>query len=117
MTVSIDLTNVLIALITCLISVLATWFFSRRHYTGASRRQTVSDNEITLQEKQNEFRLNVILVVVLLLSLMVLMGSATYCYQITRETITDVERTPNATETMAPRQTTSPAPSEKAPRP
>ena len=79
MTVTFDLTNVLIASITCLISVLATWFFSRRHYTRASRRQTVSENEITLQEKQNEFRLNIVLVLALLLAFAMLIGSSTYC--------------------------------------
>ena len=79
MTVSIDLANILVAVITCAISVLATWFFSRRHYTRTYRRQAISDNEITLQEKQNEFRLNVALLTVLLLGFAMLIGSITYC--------------------------------------
>ena len=103
MTINIDLADILIAVVTCAVSVLATWLFSKRHYTRASRRQAISDNEITLQEKQNEFRFNVVLLIVLLLAFAMVVGGFAYCatetdYWDRRSHVTDGPR--NAAETQ-----------------
>ena len=52
MTITLDPATLLVALASSAVSVLATWYFSRRHYTRASRRQGVTEYDIALAEKQ-----------------------------------------------------------------
>ena len=65
-TIEIDITTIVIAVISSIVSVVAsgliTWYFSRRHYTRVSR--PVTETDIKLQSGKHEFYLWVVLVVV-----------------------------------------------------
>ena len=65
-TIEIDITTILIAVISSIVSVVAsgliTWYFSRRHYTRVSR--PVTETDIKLQSGKHEFYVSILLVVV-----------------------------------------------------
>ena len=64
-TIAIDVTAFVIAVISSMVSVVAsgliTWYFSRRHYTRVSR--PVTENDIALQSGKHDFYLAVLCIV------------------------------------------------------
>ena len=63
--IEIDITTILIAVISSIVSVVAsgliTWYFSRRYYTRVSR--PVTENDIALQSGKHDFYLAVLFIV------------------------------------------------------
>ena len=66
-TIELGVTNILVAVLSSAVSVLATWYFSRRHYMR--RTQPLTENDIKLERDRNEFRFAVFLLVFLALVL------------------------------------------------
>ena len=60
-TIELDLTNILMAvslsLVSAVISVATTWYFSKRHYAGVPR--PITEEDILMQEAKNEFRFKI----------------------------------------------------------
>ena len=69
--IELDLTTVLVAVVSSVVSILGsafvTWYFSRRHYTRTP--QPVTENDIILRDNENGFRFLVIFFVLLFLML------------------------------------------------
>ena len=68
-TIEVNITNVVVAVVlsalSVLASVLATWYFSKRHYMRTPL--PVTENEIKLKSNQNEFLLYALIFVLLFL--------------------------------------------------
>ena len=64
-TIELDLTNILVAAVASLVSIVGsafvTWYFSKRHYERVS--QPVTENDIILRDNENGFRFAVIFVI------------------------------------------------------
>ena len=63
MTLYLDFVTILIAVASSAISILATWYFSKRHYSRAPRPQPVTENDIKVRDNDNVFRLLIVCVV------------------------------------------------------
>ena len=67
MTLYLDPATIFITLassaISIAISVLATWYFSKRHYSRATRPQPVTENDIKMRDYDNGFRIALVCVV------------------------------------------------------
>ena len=63
MTLYLDPATILITVASSAISILATWYFSKRHYSRAPRPQPVSENDIQIRNYDNGFRFAVVCVV------------------------------------------------------
>ena len=63
MTIHLDPTTILIAVASSAISIFATWYFSRRHYSRAPRSRLVTENDLKLRDSENVFRFSVLCVV------------------------------------------------------
>ena len=72
MTIHLDPATVLIAATSSAISILATWYFSKRHYSIAPRPQPVTENDIKLRDNDNTFRFLVTIVVAFLILVAIL---------------------------------------------
>ena len=56
MTIHLDPATIFIALASSAISIFATWYFSKRHYSSPPRPQPVTENDIKLRDTENIFR-------------------------------------------------------------
>ena len=96
MMIELDLVMVAVAVASSAISVLATWYFSRRHYMmSSSRRQQVTELDINLTTRRNEFRFQVIVAVLIFLFLVVLIASGTYCRKLVYDNVDDTTQAPS----------------------
>ena len=67
MTIYFDPGTVIVAVILAIISVSATWYFSKRYYTRESRLHPVTDNDLQAQANRYNFWAVVIIFVALIL--------------------------------------------------
>ena len=72
MTIHLDLATILIAVASSAVSIFATWYFSKRHYSRSPSPLPVTENDIALQDNQNVFHFFVICVVAFVILMTVL---------------------------------------------
>ena len=72
MTIHLDPATILIAVASSAVSIFATWYFSKRHYSRSPRPLPVTENDIALQDNQNLFRFSTICVVAFVILMTVL---------------------------------------------
>ena len=70
-TIELDLTNAVVAVASSVVSILATWYFSRRHYMRTP--PPVTENDITLESNKKEFRIIVVIALLVFLAIIVCM--------------------------------------------
>ena len=79
MTIHIDWAVVLSTIISSAVSILATWYFSRRYYTRRTLGPPPTTADIEMEKVKNEHHLLVWLIIAGLLALVILLASGTYC--------------------------------------
>ncbi len=88
-----NLTTILVGVITCVVSVLATWYFLRRHYRREPTQTPITANDIALQEKRNEFRLFMAVIVAGVVAVIVLLAAGAYCLPIRQDSPSEGDTT------------------------
>ena len=81
MVIEVDLLTILIAFVSSVVSsavsVWATWYFSRRHYTRTRTNRPITENDIKMESNRMEFRLiamTILSILILLIALVFVCG-------------------------------------------
>ena len=72
MTIYLDPATISIALASSAISIFATWYFSKRHYSRPPRPQPVTENDIKLRDTENLFRFSALCILGFLILIVIL---------------------------------------------